>query len=207
MHQTRAEVSRKIPIPRKGTKYVARSFGSLENSVPVVIAVRDMLKLARTAAEVKKMIHKKLLKINGREIKDHREALHLFNILHAGKNYILTFSETGKFILEETSHGESPYKVIGKKMLKNKKIQVNLHDGFNLISDKPISVNDTVYLNSEGKIAKHVTFEKGKNCFIIKGKYLGRKGKILNVENGKAEIKIENAENSHFLEKGGVIII
>ena len=56
MHLTRAQASNKIPIPRKGSKYVARPLMNLKDSVPVVIAVRDMLKLARTAKEVKKMI-------------------------------------------------------------------------------------------------------------------------------------------------------
>ena len=64
MHLKRQEAITKLPIPRKGTKYVARALSHLDNSVPVVIAVRDMLRLARTTSEVKKMIHEKIFKLN-----------------------------------------------------------------------------------------------------------------------------------------------
>ena len=81
MHQTRQETSKRLPIKRKGTKYVARAIGNQEHSVPVVIAVRDMLKLARTAKEVREMIKDKTLSIHGRIVDDYREAINLFNIL------------------------------------------------------------------------------------------------------------------------------
>ena len=64
MYQTRSEAIKRLPIPRKGTKYVARALMHKKNSVPVVIAVRDMLKLAKTAKEVKKTIREKMIKIN-----------------------------------------------------------------------------------------------------------------------------------------------
>ena len=80
MHLIREEVTKKIPIKRKGTKYVARAASHVTNSVPVVIAVRDMLHFARTSAEVKHMIHTKLLKINGRLVRDLNESIKLFNI-------------------------------------------------------------------------------------------------------------------------------
>ena len=53
MHQSRQKATTRLPIRRKGTQYVAVASSSLENSVPVVIAVRDILNLARTKKEVK----------------------------------------------------------------------------------------------------------------------------------------------------------
>jgi ribosomal protein S4E len=53
MHQTRQQATTRLPITRKGTKYVARASSDLENSVPVVIAMRDILKLAKTKREVR----------------------------------------------------------------------------------------------------------------------------------------------------------
>ena len=103
MYQSRQTVSKRIPIRRKGSKYVARALSNLKESVPVVIAVRDMLKLARTSKEVKKMINSKLLKINGKPVKDHRESIRLFNLFEAGKVYRLSILPTGKFTFEEVS--------------------------------------------------------------------------------------------------------
>ena len=205
MHQTRAQVSKKIPIPRKGTKYLARQRGDLENSVAVVVAVRDMLKLARTAKEVNEMIKQKLLKINGREVKDFREAVKLFNILEADKSYILTLNQIGKFSLEETKSKERICKVINKKILNGKKTQLNLHDGSNLISSQKVAVGDTIHLDFSGKMTKHVSFEKGKECLITSGKYIGFKGKIESTENGKVTVKLK--DKSPILDKWSIIVI
>ncbi len=206
MHQTRNEVSSKIPIPRKGSKYVARAKGSLKNSVPVVIAVRDMLSLARTTKEVKEMIFNKNLKLNGREVKDYRESVSLFNLLEAGKTYSLTFSPSGKFALEEAKNSkERPCKVIGKKIMKGNKTQLNLHDGSNVLTDKKVEVGDTLYLDLSGKITKHVALEKGKSGIVTSGKYLGRHGKIESIKDGKISFAFD--DSTSILDKGVVFVL
>jgi small subunit ribosomal protein S4e len=206
MHQTRAQVSKKIPIERKGTKYVAKSLMDVQNSVPLVIAIRDMLKLARTAKEVRQMIKDKLLKINGREAKDYRDSIRLFGILEAGKTYILTLTPQGKFFLKETKSKERPCKVIDKKIVKKNKVQLNFHDGSNLLSeDKKIQTQDTLYLDSTGKIKKHLTFSKGEECMITRGKLLGTKGKVESFKNGKVTLKLKDSEV--ILDEKGVMLI
>ena len=112
MHQTRAQVDKKIPIRRKGTKYVARARSHERSSVPVVIAIRDILGLAHTTREVKKMINQKLIKINGKAVKDPRESIKLFNILEADKAYRLSISPKGKFYFEEAKEKTRLCKVI-----------------------------------------------------------------------------------------------
>lgn len=205
MYQTRAKSSTKLPIPRKGTKYIAKALVDPQNSVPVVIAVRDMLKLARTSKEVKEMIKQKLLRINGKDVKDVKDSIRLFNIFKADKIYILTLLSTGRFTLEETKEKNRLCKVLNKTMLKGKKIQLNCHDGSNIISDNKIKTHDTIYLDDKGKITKHVPFEKGKECVIISGKYIGKRGKILSLENGKAKVKFKDKEAE--LNKGGITIL
>ena len=54
MYRTRQATPIKIPLPRKGTKYVVRASSHSNDSIPVSIAVRDMLNLAKNAKEVKK---------------------------------------------------------------------------------------------------------------------------------------------------------
>ena len=193
MHQTRAQVTKKIPIVRKGTKYIAKALTDSQNSVPVVIALRDMLHLAKTSREVKMMIKQKLLKINGKEVKDVRDSIRLFNIFEADKPYILTLTETGSFAFEETKSSERACKVIGKTILKGSILQLNLHDGSNLLTKDKINVHDTVYLGKDNKIKKHVQIEKGKECFVISGKYSGKKGKVESLVDGTVNIKLEDS--------------
>ncbi len=206
MHQTRSEVNKKIPIRRKGTKYVASSKMDRINSVPVVIAVRDMLKLARTLKEVEKMIHQKLLKINGQLVKDHRYSVRLFNILQADKHYKLTLNNLGKFAFEEDNSKERLCKVINKTLYKKGQLQLNLHEGTNILSKEKINVDDSVYIDFSTKIKKHVAFEKGKKCFIISGKYSGHHGTIKEVLGKTAEIALDDKSVKVLTKRSAVVI-
>jgi len=58
----RQAASKKLPIERKGTTYVAKAMSHYKSAIPVSIAVRDLLHLARTTREVKLMIKDKKLK-------------------------------------------------------------------------------------------------------------------------------------------------
>lgn len=204
MYLKRQRATIKLPIERKGTKYIARAFSHIDNSVPLVIAVRDMLKLAKTTGEVKKMINQKMLKINGRIVKDYRESILLYNLLEAGKIYVLTLLPTGKFTFKEARNKDARLcKVIGKTLLKNNKIQLNLHDGSNIISNEKIPIGDSVYLDLSGKIKKHVPLEKGKEVKIISGKYSGLDAKIDSIEGKKVSLIIN--EKTAILEKNMII--
>jgi len=207
MHQKRQEVTTKIPIPRKGTKYVVRASSHLKEAVPVVVAVRDILKLARTSKEVKRMINNNLLKINGKLVKDLRESIKLFNLFEADKLYHLALSNTHRFVFKEHKQkNERLCKIIGQKLLKGSKIQINLHDGTNIISGKKFKVGDSLYLDLSGKITKHVSVEKGKNAFVMSGKYAGLNGKIESTKDKKAVIKFTDKEGSAELSISQIIV-
>lgn len=206
MHQTRQEATTRLPIERKGTKYVVRASSDLNNSIPVVIALRDILHLVKTKKEVRKMITQKMLKINGREVKHYADSIKLFNIFEAGKTYVLKLSPTRKFFLEETKDTkERLCKVIGKKLLPKNKIQLNLHDGTNIIGDNKIKINDSLYLDLSNKIKRHISPEKGKEVFVISGKYEGQHGKISDVQDKKMLIKFK--EGSSTLNLKNLIVL
>lgn len=195
MHQTRNEIIRALPLPRKGTKYVARALRHNSKCVSVVVAIRDMLKLARTSKEVKNMVHNKILKINGRHVKDLHDPINLFSILHADKNYRLTVLPTGRFVFEETKGEVRLLKIIGKIAVSKELFQYGLYDGTNVESKKNFSVGDTLELDFENKISKHIAFEKGKNIFVFYGSNIGKIGKVNNIEGQKITVKFENGED------------
>jgi len=206
MYLPRAKATKKLPVPRKGTKYLARARSHVNDAVTVVVALRDMLGLAHTAKEVKGMIHRKQLRINGKDVKDYRDSVKLFNILQADKPYMLTLTSNGRFKLEETKAKERIARVNNKKLLAGKQIQLNLHDGSNILTKDKINTHDTVYLDEAGKLKKHVAFEKGKPCIIISGKYTGKKGKIQAIEN-KIKVSLEDIEESKQLDKGSIVVL
>lgn len=207
MHLKRQSLSRRMPVPRKGTKMVVGSLINPSNSVPLVIAIRDMLKIARTAKEVQKMIHQGLLKVNWRKAKDYREQINLFNILEADKKYYLSILSTGKFTLKETKSEDRLCKVTGKRLVRNGKIQINLHDGTNFITDKKINMGDSVYLDNQLKIKKIISLEKGSEVFIISGKYAGSEGKVVSVDGEKYEVNLKEKDNNSVLKREVLIAI
>ena len=194
-HQKRQFTTIKLPIPRKGTKYVVRASSDPKNSVPVLIAVRDMLHLAKTAREVKEMIKSKALKLNGRDVTELKASIKLFNIFQADKTYRLTILPTNKFHLEEIKPTDSRLlKVTNKKILPKNQLQINFHDGTNIITKDKMNVNDSVLLSFDSKIKSHIKPEKGAGVFVFKGKYLGRSGNLQSLKGSKISVKFRNTE-------------
>lgn len=194
MHQKRHNTPTRIPIKRKGTKYVVRAINNPTESVPVIIAVRDMLKIARTGKEVNELRKEKILKINGRTVIDGKEGVQLFGVLSVGdKNYRLSLLPTNKFFFEETKDATKRVsKIIGKRLVDGGKVQINLYDGTSVIGKSEMKVGDSLYVDNSQKIVKHVSLSAGAEVFIIAGKYTGISGKAKAVDAGKVVITLED---------------
>ena len=191
MHQTRQETTTHLPIPRKGTKYVVRTSSHIDDSVSVLVAVRDMLKIARTAREVKEMIQRKLINLNGRPVRDYHESIRLMNIFQSDQAYVLSILETGKFVLQPTKEFKSRVaKVMNRRLVSKGLFQLNLHDGTNIISKNDVKVGDSLYLDSNNKVVYHIALAKGKEVLVMNGSYQGTKVKISEIKGNKVILKI-----------------
>ncbi len=195
MHIKRQAVEKSWPVTRKGTKFLVRASHNRKKGVPVLIILRDMMKIAKNRKEVKKILQEGKVLVNNKKIKDDKFSVSPFDLIKIGdKNYELRFSETGKFDLKETSRKENIYKIIGRKILKNKKIQLNLFFGKNILIDKNTKANigNSLVLGGN-KIKKILPIEKNRNIFVFEGKHRGKEGKIENIDSVKkiAEISYE----------------
>jgi small subunit ribosomal protein S4e len=179
----RQKVPKSWPIPRKGTTYVVSPSSGMQNGLPLLIILRDILKIAKNRNEVKKAIKLKNILLNCKEATEEKSLVSLFDtisILPSKKYYKLVLSEKGKFGLKEIKENESTKKVskiINKKMIKGKKIQVNLMDGRNILSDVKGKVNDSIIFSfKENKIEKIIPLEEGANALVFAGKHSGEIG-------------------------------
>jgi len=198
-HINRQNIGKFWPIPRKGTKYLAVPSYNKYESIPLVVVVRDILRITRNKKELQRLINEKRIKINHKEIRETNYPVCLFdviNLVDIKKNYKAIFSENKKMIFKEISDKESEtkiFKVINKKILPGKKVQLNLMHGKNIISKEKVNTGDSLLLNlKDNKIIKIITMEKGKNIFVIKGKHIGENGKIDSIikRGGKTLAKI-----------------
>jgi small subunit ribosomal protein S4e len=202
-HLRRESTSMKWPIERKGTAYVVRPRENINDGVPFLIILREMTQLAQTRREAQRIIHAKQVLANGKPVKDDKNNMLLFdtlNVIPLKKCYRLELSEHGKFFLKEIKENESEKKiskVIGKKILKGKKTQLNLSDGRNFLSDVKCNLNDSVLVNlKDGKIEKCLPLKEKTNAVVFSGKHIGKTGEIvqLNLEGKIAKIKSKDKE-------------
>lgn len=212
MHINRKNIGRVWPIPRKGTKYVAVSTHNRKSSMPLSVVMRDIFKLVKNVQELKKILNERKIKINGKEIRDVKYPIGLFDILSFNtKNYRSSFNGKKNFF-EEVKNEESQtkiIKIIGRNKLKNNVIQLNLMDGRNILTNEKAEINDSVLYNfNSKKIKKIIKMDKGSVGFVIKGKHSGEKGKILDIINagGKKLAVIDSKEKITVWTKNIIVV-
>ncbi len=191
------------PVERKGSTYIVKPAFSVQKGIPVLIVLRDMLKIAQNRSEVKRVIHLRQVLVNERLVKDERNNVLFFdtiNILPSKEYYRMELSESGKFYLDKIRENEANkkiVKVINKKMLREKKVQLNLSDGRNFISELKCNVNDSVIVNlKEGKIEKCIPMKEKTKAVVFAGKHIGKRGEIEKLDLGEkiAKVKIKGRE-------------
>lgn len=199
----RQKAPKKWPIGRKGFTYIVRPNFSIYEGVPLLIVLRDMLKVAQTRKEVKRIIHMKQVLVNEKPARDENNNILLFDTLvlvPLKKYYKMELSDKGKFYLHEIKESEANRKIskiVNKKVLRKKKTQLNLSDGRNILSDIKCDTNDSVVINFKGgKIEKCLPLKEKENVIVFAGKHTGKKGKIikLDLENKTARIKVSDYE-------------
>ncbi|MHA1933484.1 MAG: S4 domain-containing protein, partial [Promethearchaeota archaeon] len=148
-----------LQIKRKhGKFFVKPSAGPhpSRNSLPLLHIVRDLLKIVDTYREAKKIIGLRYIKVDGKVVSDAGYPVGLMDVLSIEKMNkfyrVLPDSHHG-LILHEITAEESLFKLCrinNKTSLKGGNIQLNLHDGRNIL----VLVNDP--RNPKEDIYKHM---------------------------------------------------
>ena len=201
MHLKRQKAPKNWPIRRKGTAFVVSPASDIKSGLPVLIAMRNVLKIAQNRKEVKKAIYVKNLLLNQKVLTDEKHPLLLFDVLTivpSKENYRLEISEKGKFELKKISEKEANKKVSkisNKKVLKGKKVQINLLDGSNYLFNEKCKVSDTCLVDLvKNKIEKILELKEGVNVLVIEGKHAGKTGKIQKLKLDRKMVKIKTKE-------------
>jgi len=190
MHQKRNEVPRTWPIARKGTKQVVVPKHNKRNGIPLLIVLRDILKIAKKRKEVERIIREGRIKVNGKAAKDDRFAMLFMDILSVGdKSYKLVF-ENKKFKLQDTREKEKIVKVVGKRVLNKNKIQVNLSDGRNMQVKDKLKIGESLAVDFDGKILRKIELKEGAKIVVMSGSHLGEEGKVEKIADKTAIISI-----------------
>jgi len=144
--------------------------------IPLQIIVRDILKIAETGKEAKTIIKRGEVFVDGKPRKDHAFPVGLFDTIAIPKieKFYRVISTSHGLSLVEINKKESNLKIckiINKTSVKNKKTQLNLHDGKNLLVEKDFyKTGDSLLLElPKNKIINHIKLEKNVLGIVSKG--------------------------------------
>ena len=114
-HLKRLAIPRSWPLPRKTTVWVTRPRAgahSIERCMPVNIVIRDVIGMARSTREVRKILHNGLAKVDGRVVKDTRRGVGIMDVLTLGENnYRCVLDTNGRLRYRPISPEEATWKV------------------------------------------------------------------------------------------------
>jgi len=178
------------PILKKETKWTIHPSPGphpIEYSIPIAIILREILGYASSLKEVKIILSRRHVKRDGKVIVDYK--------------FPVGFMDTIELSMDSNAYRLLPYKgiplvcakipkeeanlkickVVGKRTIRKGKIQLNLHDGRNILlnpeeKDK-ISINDSLLLEiPQQNIKEIIKFQENVFCLIYRGVNAGSYG-------------------------------
>jgi len=189
-HLKRLSAPKYWRIPKKRTKWIVSPrpgpHKKLE-SIPLLILVRDILKLAELGKDAKRIIKTKEIFVDGKARIDHKYPVGLFDAIEIpkiGKQYRIIPTHYGLNVIE-ISKSEAKLKLCrinGKTLIKGKKLQLNLNDGKNIIAEtkKDYSTGDSLLIELPSQnIVDHIKMDKGMLSIITGGQ---NKGNVVNIK-------------------------
>lgn len=203
-HLKRLTVPNTWGIDRKSNKFIMKPSPGphkMESSLPLGVVLRDFLGYAHTTREAKKILNNNEILIDGKRRKDSTLPVGLFDVISFPNkdNFRVVFDEKGRLAfkkMEVKENNVKPCKILGKKML-SKTLQLNLHDGTNLLVEKDFKgkVGDTVLLAfPERKVKEVFALKEGSAVFIYGGKKKGDLGILKSLSGNKAVYEKDKQE-------------
>ena len=177
------------PIERKTKKFTVPPRGSHKKSLslPLLILIRDVFKLAETGKEARTIIKKGEVLVDCRKIKDPKFGVGAFDLVEIPsikKSWRAIPRDGVSFIeIPENEKKLKICKIIDKKTLRGNKNQLNLNDGRNILTNEKYSTQDSLLIElPEQKIVEHIKFEKGSIAMVLGGKNTGKISKIKEID-------------------------
>jgi len=159
-----------------------------DRSIPLLLILRDMLKLADNSKEAKRILNEGKVLVDGRIRKDHKFPVGIFDILSIPEieaNYMVLMDKRGKLSLHAISPEEAGNKlcrVENKRMLRGGVIQLNLHDGRNILLETAtteIRTHDSILLAlNSNAISQHFAYKVGSKAMVLGGRHSAQIGEI-----------------------------
>src|SRR5271170_2185638 len=191
----RGAAPRAWTIPRKGTKWIKRPAPgphAQDQSVPVLLVLRDLLHVVQSFREARILVRTGVVKVDGKVTKDLDRGLGLMDTISLAApmdaHYRMVKDRRGKLVLVRIPSPEAGLK-IGRVRFKHTvptgKVEVTLHDGRNLLvaASTAYRVGDSVKIEvPTQKVVDHLKLAPGALAFVAGGSHVGQLARVEKVE-------------------------
>ncbi len=194
-NKKRFAASKVAKIRRKsGGKFTVRqSRGphSASDSIPLAVAIRDLVGAANNIREVKSILNEGKVFVDGRPVKDRRLPVGFMDVISfpsINKYYRVLYDEKGRLIPKEIEAKGSTFKLCkikNKTAATKNRVQLNLHDGKNIFYDKKCSTGDVLKLELPSlKVLGVYPLIEGSIAYVTGGKHAGEIAVIKSIMGG-----------------------
>jgi small subunit ribosomal protein S4e len=203
-HLKRLTVPKSWDIRKKKNVFIIRPHPGGQRkdlTMPLLVLLRDVLKVAKTAKEVKYVLNNKDVLVNGKkrkEIKFPVSFMDVIEIPQTKKSYRMLISSKAKLVPLEVTGADAGLKVhkLASKKSVSKKTQLNFSDGSNMLVDKDeYKTGDSVLVDfKKKKLLDHLKLDKKAVVYIIGGKNVGEIGTVQDIKGKDIIIKTKAGE-------------
>jgi len=219
------------PIHRKEFIWTAKPEPGphpISRCIPLLLIVREMLGLAKTRREAKKIISQEKIWVDGKVQKDERFPVGLMDIIlipEIEKAYRVLPSANG-LTLHSVGKEETVFKLCrieDKNLVRGGHAQLNLHDGRNILIEvkDPKKPEEDVYQTLDTlkvgiptqEVLGRMKLAEGAPVIAIGGKNAGRHGKVVALEEGKGQkrrrsiVTVEDGKGRRFQTTLDLILV
>lgn len=192
-HMKRITIPRSWRLPRKVDPWAVRPRPGphpIERCIPLLMAIRDHLKYADTAKEAKLILGSREIMVDGKIVTDHKRPIGFMDVIAIPKTdeyFRLLLDSKGRMRLVRIEKDRSEWKLVrieNKSVVKGGRIQINLHDGRNILLEKNrYRTGDVLKIAlPTQKILDHYPFQERNIAMIIGGKHAGQIAPIKSYE-------------------------
>jgi len=192
-HLKRLNAPKTLKIHKKEKQWTVKPSPGphpIKMSISLGILIRDYLKLVDNQREAKRVISNGDILIDGKKRKSHKFPCGLMDVVSIPKlkkDYRILFDKLGKLTLVQINSNDAKWKLCrieNKTIVKDKKVQLNFHDGKNQIVEKDeYKTGDVLKISfKDNKINDNYKFEKGTVSMIIGGSHIGEVANIEDIE-------------------------
>lgn len=218
-HMKRLAAPRSWPLKRKVNVFVTKQTAgahSVEESMPAVTVLRDMIGACDTAREAKRIIGNREMVVDGKPVKNPKAPVGFMDIVQVpkmGLSYRMLLTDKGKLTLVPVDEEESAWeicKIEDKTIVKGGKFQLNLSGGRNILLDKnEYKCGDSLKVAFDGqKIMDHYAMAPGSTILIRSGSQAGAVRVIKSVEivRGPADNRILFTDGTETVASNCIVI-